>query len=1391
MEAFTINNQTGRIDPASQIDMENIVEYCRGLVTRVKTNKVSYLRLAHKTAHDYFRQVEQLRKFHNDMCMTCLTRILSCLNPQEKAIGVDDALNYGVADMDEGSEEIEDSVDNSAAESSEDEADRGEYVESEDGYEIAESENSGEDQSSLENSSEASDSQSFSEDYESWRSNGAIWPTTLLPWVAIKTPFSLYAGKYALAHLADSVITTDMELAILKLIKATISQRRCSTFSGEFKDHPYRMNMLHMAAFIGIPSVIEDVLEIPTIHINDKDILGRTALMWALATGKEIAAQKLLEKGAQIQVYDQQQRSTLLYASAIRNRPLLENLFQTASEKDIDSHFLCSCAKTGNIYLMEEAFSRANINVDDKDESGRAPIHEAVISESEKVVRYLVQRGAQLSVPDSNGYTPLMYAAQGQDSKIIDILIQGGADPNSSSQKKRYPLHVAAENTKANLEILRTLLRGGAETLVEDKDGKVPLQTAIRAWRSQKEILASVKLLSQNPSTIAHQSHDGENALHDSVRCFSIPVLKYLVSRAPPAAINAQKERGQTPIFEALAACNISAFNFLVELPCIDLLATQDDKKTLLNRAAQMDYIDVAKKLINKEPRLIQRAEQHSISAIHYAVEQDSPAMFELLLEAGSDTKSLRKSTNLISYAAWNGRGWCLDALLKVKAWLSDDNDSGRVIAHRNNEGKTLLHNAALSGSSAVLKKILSHLPLEGLSIDDRDALGQTPLHCAARNRNEALVSLLLAAESDIDALTTSGESPLDLALEFEAKDTVHVLLEAGAHTGQGSRLKPSKLRLYENDENFGRLKEMLSVPRSAQRSTGTAVVESYKEKTVFRQGSEYYGFSEHDPDIPFLEIVVPKTAALPILRVIFETISHDQGKTLHQIPMIIVDCCMIGWSSDAIEWKGTYGHSWTWFDAAVQSVWQHTGDVERQPSPRILVQTNVHADSTYRTHVNIFDYMGPNEEHREWVRRLRPGDRIQLYAKARWPGWRNFVQKVKVTIHYHEGDNPQAMKHGGMGDSSERFETLEGLRHNLRECSPSHTPKVIIYHQSLHAESGILVPLRPLVRENTGVTSFIIDSFNICPSPCETTHMGKESVNDDTAAIHLNEFSIDDPSIEDFWEDVRYLQSNGIQVIGTLNIYGKDVSYGEENWLQTHDDSTFERCYAALQNLLAVKHLDGINLETHPLSGQVSTDERCGVLLQRVVQLLDKLHADFGPNFVVVVAASTEALLDTDKSSSGHGINLRRLELQRGHLISWYNVRISKHGHEQIGAESDATVALVRDLSSYIRLLHDDLYQPHRLVLQFSTSADVALETQRNLSGPFVDPLSTSRLIELLRWSYGPLNFGGIAGWEYSHPRGSSASLPLGGTAPPPPWLWVQTASIILRRVFSETEDD
>ena len=522
----------------------------------------------------------------------------------------------------------------------------------------------------------------------------------------------------------------------------------------------------------------------------------------------------------------------------------------------------------------------------------------------------------------------------------------------------------------------------------------------------------------------------------------------------------------------------------------------------------------------------------------------------------------------------------------------------------------------------------------------------------------------------------------------------------------------------------------------------------------------------------------------------------------------------MTGFSNDQHAWGGTYHHSHTYFDAAVQTVREEAGDFEERQPQRIRFQANRHADFNFRTHVNTFSSIEPNQEQgrKEWMRALRSGDRIQLLAKAKYPAWRNYVQSARITVRYHEMSTEE-----GKSDGVEEIpEKLHDLR--MLEQIPSHRPGVVIYHQSLHAENGILTSLRPLVRERTGVTAVILGTFRLCKKSRDTGMT--ETENNSGTVIYLNEFAIDDPNIDDLWVDIEYLHRESVKVIGMLTTRGgNEMAAAKGTWLETGDDATFSQSYKILHNLVISKRLDGFEFDLESDMPQAFTDttRKDSGALGRLNRLINKLHADFGPNFIIAVTASANVLLGANGNKPRSGIGCyRTLECQDSKLISWYHVKVfttstnnrrnddqdqMQENHfprsvkgwrvEDGKTDHDPVVSqFVRELGSYIRLLQDKVYPSNKLLMSLSTTpnANNAVSESSIDHGVYIDPAILTSLLSLIRWSYSPLNFGGVAGWEYSSPS-AVASRELKTAAAnkrfESPWIWVRETKEVLENVF------
>lgn len=94
------------------------------------------------------------------------------------------------------------------------------------------------------------------------------------------------------------------------------------------------------------------------------------------------------------------------------------------------------------------------------------------------------------------------------------------------------------------------------------------------------------------------------------------------------------------------------------------------------------------------------------------------------------------------------------------------------------------------------------------------------------------------------------------------------------------------------------------------------------------------------------------------------------------------------GWS-DHHEDHGTFRNSWTWFDLAIRWSGEDVSD------ETIRLATNPHARSDTFLHEILYRC-----DRDSWVQRLQPGDQLWVLPRARFPGWRNFVEDASIEIY-------------------------------------------------------------------------------------------------------------------------------------------------------------------------------------------------------------------------------------------------------------------------------------------------------------------------------------------------------------------------------------------------------
>jgi uncharacterized protein len=181
--------------------------------------------------------------------------------------------------------------------------------------------------------------------------------------------------------------------------------------------------------------------------------------------------------------------------------------------------------------------------------------------------------------------------------------------------------------------------------------------------------------------------------------------------------------------------------------------------------------------------------EPDGTTAIMWAVRQDDQDLAERLIRAGADVKAAnRYGVTALSLACVNGNAAMIEKLLKAGA---DANAAGT-------EDETPLMTVARTGSVEAAKVLIAH----SARVDARESWhGETALMWAAAQKHPAMMSALIGAGADVNAISTvvkwerqttaeprekwlplGGFSPLMFAAREGCVECAKVLADAGAN---------------------------------------------------------------------------------------------------------------------------------------------------------------------------------------------------------------------------------------------------------------------------------------------------------------------------------------------------------------------------------------------------------------------------------------------------------------------------------------------------------------------------------------------------------------------------------------------------------------------------------
>ncbi|GAB1318769.1 hypothetical protein MFIFM68171_08979 [Madurella fahalii] len=137
-------------------------------------------------------------------------------------------------------------------------------------------------------------------------------------------------------------------------------------------------------------------------------------------------------------------------------------------------------ARNGEVNVMRAllAVGWVKDHVDEPGERGRTALHEAVARGPERVVRLLVENGAEVDMKARSGKKPLHAAIQGWHEGVFGILLARTSELSAPCGFGETALHMVAN--QGNSAMVKALLAHGANRRVRSADGKTALDIAHR-----------------------------------------------------------------------------------------------------------------------------------------------------------------------------------------------------------------------------------------------------------------------------------------------------------------------------------------------------------------------------------------------------------------------------------------------------------------------------------------------------------------------------------------------------------------------------------------------------------------------------------------------------------------------------------------------------------------------------------------------------------------------------------------------------------------------------------------------------------------------------------------------------------------------------------------------
>ena len=381
-----------------------------------------------------------------------------------------------------------------------------------------------------------------------------------------------------------------------------------------------------------------------------------------------------------------------------------------------------------------------------------------------KIIKRLIQNGADIQARDCDGSTVLHYASRYSNQEVVEFLLKlNEISVNATDNSNQTPLMRACYDG-GRLDNIKMLIQNGADIQARDCNGSTVLHVAsISSNQEVVEFLLKLNEISVNATDNSSQTP----LMYACLNGGPLQIIKMLIQNG--ADIQARKCDGSTVLHLASRYSNQEVVEFLLKLNEISVNATNNLYQTPLmhacNNGGRLDNI----KMLIKNGADIQASSSNGSTVLHFASQLSNQEVVEFLLKLNEI--SVNATDNLYQTPLMRA---CINGgrLDNIKMLIQN----GADIQASSSNGSTVLHFASQLSNQEVVEFLLK---LNEISVNATDNHNHTPLMRACYDGGRLdNIKMLIRNGADIQASSSNGSTVLHLASQLSNQEVVEFLLK-------------------------------------------------------------------------------------------------------------------------------------------------------------------------------------------------------------------------------------------------------------------------------------------------------------------------------------------------------------------------------------------------------------------------------------------------------------------------------------------------------------------------------------------------------------------------------------------------------------------------------------